>query len=56
MSARALPRLLLLLLLTLPIGACAVVGGIFKAGFVTAIVAIVLIIAVIGFFMRGRGG
>ena len=46
--------LVLLALLTLPAAGCAVVGGIFKAGFVTAIVVIVLIIAVIGFLARGR--
>jgi hypothetical protein len=54
MSANGLPRLLPLLLLTIPLTGCAIVGGIFKAGFVTALIAIVLVVAMVGFFMRGR--
>lgn len=47
-------RPLLLVLLTLPVAGCGVIGGIFKAGFVTALVVIVLIVALIGFLARGR--
>jgi hypothetical protein len=55
MSAR-LPRLLPLFLLTIPLASCSVVGGIFKAGFWTAIIVVVLIVALVGFFARGRRG
>ena len=55
MMDRAL-RLLLLLLLTLPVAACELAGGIFKAGFWTAIIVIVLIVALVGFVARGRRG
>lgn len=51
-----LPQLLLLFLLTMSVEGCRVVGGIFKAGFWTAIVVVVLIVALIGFFARGRRG
>ena len=49
-------RLALLLVLTLPIAGCGLIGGIFKAGFWTAIVVIVLIVGLIGFVARGRRG
>lgn len=48
-------RVLPLLLLALPLAGCSIVGGIFKMGFVSAIVVIVLVVAVIGFVARGRG-
>ena len=51
-----LPRVLLLLLLTLPVAACGLVGGIFKAGFWTAVIVVVLIVALVGFVARGRRG
>jgi len=55
MSAR-LPRLLLLVLLTLSMESCRVVGGIFKAGFLSAVILIVVIVVVVGLFVRGRRG
>jgi hypothetical protein len=48
-------RLLPLLLLTLSLGGCEIVGGIFKAGFWTAIVLVVLVIAVAGWIARSAG-
>jgi hypothetical protein len=51
-----LPRLLLLLILTVPLGACGLIGGIFKAGFWTAVIVVVLIVAIVGFVARGRRG
>ena len=53
---RRLPQLLFLLLVTLPMGGCSLIGGIFKAGFMTAIIVLVLIVAMVGFFVRGRRG
>ena len=47
-----LPGVLLLLLATLPMAGCSVVGGIFKAGFWTAIIVIVVIIAIIAMVAR----
>jgi hypothetical protein len=55
MIARA-PQILLLLLLTLSTAGCELIGGIFKAGFWTAIIAVVLIVALVGFVARGRRG
>ena len=51
-----LARVLLLLLLTLPVAACGLVGGIFKAGFWTAVIVVVAIVALVGFVARGRRG
>ena len=48
-------RLLPLLLLTLGLGGCTVVGGIFKAGFWTAIVLVVLVLLAVGWIARGVG-
>ena len=48
-------RLLPLLLLTLWISGCSLIGGIFKAGFWTAIILIVLVIAVVGWIARASG-
>jgi hypothetical protein len=48
-----LPRLLPLLLLTLPLSGCGLVGGIFKMGFWTAVVLVVVIVAIVGFARRG---
>jgi hypothetical protein len=48
-------RLLLLLLLTVPLAGCELAGGIFKAGFWSAIVLIVLIVGLVA-FARGRRG
>jgi hypothetical protein len=45
-------RLLPLLLLTLPMAGCAVVGGIFKMGFVSAIVVVIVIVAIVAFVAR----
>lgn len=42
-----MPRLLLLLLLSLTAGACELVGDIFQAGFVIGIVVVILIVAVL---------
>ena len=47
-----LPGVLLLLLATLPMAGCAVAGGIFKAGFWTAVIVIVVIIAIIAMVAR----
>ena len=55
LNQAGLARLLLLLLLTVPAAGCAVAGGIFKAGFVTAIVVIILVVALVAFLGRGRG-
>ena len=55
MSAR-LQRVLLLLLLTLPVAGCDLVGGIFKAGFWTAVIVVVVVLALVGFVVRGRRG
>jgi hypothetical protein len=55
MSA-GLSRLLLLLLLTVPLAGCGLIGGIFKAGFWTAVIVVVVVVALIGSFARGRGG
>ena len=51
-------RRLPLLLLTLTLGGCEIIGGIFKAGFWTAIILVVLVIALVGWLARsaGRGG
>ena len=46
LSSRTLPHVLVVLLLTLAVGGCAVVGGIFKAGFWSAII-LVAVIAVV---------
>jgi hypothetical protein len=46
LTSRTLPHLLLVVILTLAVGGCTVVGGIFKAGFWTAIV-LVAVIAVV---------
>jgi hypothetical protein len=46
LTLRTLPHLLVVLFLTLAVGGCAVVGGIFKAGFWSAI-ALVVVIAVV---------
>ena len=48
-------RLLLVLLLTLGTAGCGIIGGIFKAGFWTAIIAIVLIVSLVAFVARGMG-
>lgn len=40
-----IPSLLVLLMTVL--NSCAVIGGIFKAGFITAIIAVVIVIAII---------
>ena len=56
MSARPSRLLPLLLLLTVPFAGCSVVGGVFKAGFWTAIIIIVAVVALIGFMARGRRG
>lgn len=45
-------RLLLLLVLTVAVGGCEVIGGIFKAGMVTGVIIVVLIMALILFTMR----
>ena len=49
---RTLP---LLLLLTLGLAGCSVVGGIFKAGFWTAIIVVVLIVLAVGWVARSAG-
>ena len=46
-TLRALPHLLLVLSLTVLVAGCAVVGGIFKAGFWTAIVMVVAVVVVL---------
>jgi len=46
LSSRTLPHVLVVLLLTLAVGGCTVVGGIFKAGFWSAII-LVAVIAVV---------
>ena len=48
-------RLLPLLLLTLAIGGCSIVGGIFKAGFWTAILLVVLVVVLVGWVARSAG-
>jgi hypothetical protein len=48
-------RLLPLLLLTLALGGCSIIGGIFKAGFWTAIILVVLVIALVGWVARSAG-
>jgi hypothetical protein len=49
---RVLP---LLLLLTLGLAGCSVVGGIFKAGFWTAILLVVVIVLAVGWIARTAG-
>jgi hypothetical protein len=44
--------LILVLLSTLTLGGCEVVGGIFKAGVYTGIIVIVLIVVAVGFLWR----
>jgi hypothetical protein len=41
-------KLLLLVLLTVTIAGCAAIGGIFKAGFWSGIIVVVLVLGVIG--------
>jgi hypothetical protein len=41
--------LAVLILLTLPLGGCDAIQGIFKAGFFVGVLAVVLILALIGF-------
>ena len=48
-------RLLPLLLVTLGLGGCSVIGGIFKAGFWTAIILVVVVIALVGWIARASG-
>jgi hypothetical protein len=48
-------RLLPLLLLTLGLSGCDLIGGIFKAGFWTAVVLIVLVVLVVGWIARAVG-
>ena len=47
LTLRALPHLLLILALTILVAGCTVVGGIFKAGFWTAIVMVVAVVVVL---------
>ena len=47
LTLRTLPHLLLVLSLTILVAGCTVVGGIFKAGFWTAIVMIVAVVVVL---------
>jgi hypothetical protein len=54
-SARA-ARLLLVLLLVLPLAACEVVGGIFKAGvWVGVVLAALVVIAIVWVMSKARG-
>ena len=46
-------RLLLLLALTVAVGGCEVIGGIFKAGMFTGVLIVVVILVVI-FFIAGK--
>ena len=48
-------RLLPLLLLTLGLGGCEVVGAIFRAGFWTAIILVLLIVVGVGWIARAAG-
>jgi hypothetical protein len=48
-------RLLPLLLLTLGLGGCELVGAIFRAGFWTAIILVVLVVLVVGWIARAAG-
>jgi len=47
---------MLILLSTFTLGGCEVIGGIFKAGFWVGVIAVVLVVAIVGFLaakMRG---
>jgi hypothetical protein len=48
-------RLLPLLLLTLGLSGCDLVGAVFKAGFWTAVVLVVLIVLLVGWVARAAG-
>ena len=48
-------RLFLLMLVTLPIGACDLIGGIFKGGLILGIIIAVIIIAIVMKLFGGRG-
>jgi hypothetical protein len=48
-------RLFLVLLVTLPIGACDLIGGIFKGGLIIGIIIAVILIAIVMKLFGGRG-
>jgi hypothetical protein len=48
--------LLLLAVLTLSLGACELVGGIFKAGFIVGLVVVIVVVGLIFKLFSGRGG
>ncbi len=56
MPIRSILTVFLVLLLAVVASGCSVIGGIFKAGFWTGIIVVVLIVAVLGFLVAKTRG